>query len=512
MPDTSQIEDWRLDEWERFERDYPYFASECLVIRPKDPTKGLTPFVLNTAQTYLHKVAERQRAKTGKVRIIVLKGRQEGISTYVCGRLYWRASFSRGIRAFILTHLATATDNLFGMTQRFHQNSPLAPATGKASANELSFAKLDSSYKVGTARTEGVGRSDTIQFFHGSEVPLWDNAKEHVAGIMEAVPDMPGTEVWLEGTSQGMGNVFYEYWVKAVKGQSSFEAVFIPWFWQAEYRAAVPEGFHPTTDEQEIIDLYGLDDEQVLWRRSKIAEMGIEKFKREYPCTPEEAFQETGADVLIGSKLVRAAIGRDVRQVEAPIIWGIDCARFGDDDNTIAKRRGNKLLEPVRVILPGVANTDTMAVARAIKREFQTTPPSKRPAWICIDAIGIGAGVADRCREDGLPAMDVNVAEKPSSREKFNRLRDELWWDMREWFEDMRTSMPEDEALLLEISAVTYDETSAGRIKIEAKKDMKKRLGFSPDRAEAFLMTFAASDQSESKRSYEPGSVEADVG
>ena len=96
MPDTSQIEDWRLDEWERFERDYPYFASECLVIRPKDPTKGLTPFVLNTAQTYLHKVAERQRAKTGKVRIIVLKGRQEGISTYVCGRLYWRASFSRG--------------------------------------------------------------------------------------------------------------------------------------------------------------------------------------------------------------------------------------------------------------------------------------------------------------------------------------------------------------------------------------------------------------------------------
>mgnify|MGYP000844705641 FL=1 len=83
---------------------------------------------------------------------------------------------------------------------------------------------------------------------------------------------------------------------------------------------------------------------------------------------------------------------------------------------------------------------------------------------------------------------------------------------MREWFEDRRTSMPEDEALILEIASVTYGETAAGRIKIEKKAEMKKRLTFSPDRAEAFLLTFAASDLPERHRGYEPPASHFEVG
>ena len=74
----------------------------------------------------------------------------------------------------------------------------MKPRTGKANAKELSFPLLDSGYKVGTAGTEGVGRSDTIQYFHGSEVAFWKSADQHMDGIFQAVPDAPDTEIILE--------------------------------------------------------------------------------------------------------------------------------------------------------------------------------------------------------------------------------------------------------------------------------------------------------------------------
>lgn len=507
----------RLEVRRRLRQEFLYYSPRCLNIRTKD--KRIAPLELNTAQIFLHKSAEDQKRRTGRVRKIVLKGRQQGCSTYIGGRFYHLTTQSKAGRAFILTHKSEATDNLFEMTERFHKLCPdeLRPITGKSNAKELTFPFLESGYRVGTAGSKAVGRSETIQFFHWSEVAHCDGADEHMSGILQAVPDMPGTEIWLESTSNGMGNLFYLEWVKAIKGQSEFEPIFIPWFWQDEYRKEAPADFRPDKEESELIDQFGLDNDQLTWRRSKIAELnGLHKFRQEYPSTPEEAFEVSGTNVLIGTHLVRAAVDRDVRQVETSIIWGVDCARFGDDDNTLAKRRGNKLLEPVKVLLEGLAkgstNTDTMAVARAVFNEYRATPPSKRPAIICVDTIGIGAGVADRCREDHLPVMDVNVSEKPSAKDKFHRYRDELWWDMREWYEDMRTSMPDDAALILEVASVIYDETSAGRVKIESKKEMKKRLGFSPDRAEAFLLTFAASDMAEGKRSFEPGEADADVG
>lgn len=515
MPSDTEVNEFdegRLAVRRRLRNDFLYYAPRCLNIRTKDGS--VEPLVLNTAQNYLHKMAEDQRRRTGRVRKIVLKGRQQGCSTYIGGRFYHRVTHYRGHKAFILTHKQDTTEELFAMTDRFHTLCPgdLKPITGRSNAKELTFPGLDSGYRVGTAGSKGIGRGLTLQLFHGSEVALWENAEDHLSGALQAVPDLPGTEVWLESTSQGMGNVFYLKCVEAMKGRGEFEFVFIPWFWQPEYRKPAGDVFIPDKDEQILIDQFGLDFDQLAWRRAKIAELGLSKFKQEYPCTPEEAFEVSGVNVLIGSHLVRAAIGREVRPVEAPVIWGVDCARYGDDDNTLAKRRGNTLLEPIKVLLEGIANTDTMAVARAVLNEYRRTPPSKRPSIICVDVIGIGAGVADRCREDGLPVMDVNVSERPSSKEKFDKLRDELWWDMREWFEDRRTTMPEDEALVLEVASVTYGETAAGRIKIEPKKEMKKRLTFSPDRAEAFLLTFAASDLPERQRGYEPPAEYFEVG
>jgi hypothetical protein len=162
----------------------------------------------------LHKRLEKQRRETGKVRALILKGRQEGCSTYVTGRFYWRSTHRRGVRLFILTHEDQATQNLFGMVDRYHEHCPalVKPQTGAANAKELYFSKLDSGYKVGTAGTKDIGRSSTVQLFHGSEVAFWPHAESHIAGVLQAVPDLPGSEIVLESTANGIGNPFHQIW------------------------------------------------------------------------------------------------------------------------------------------------------------------------------------------------------------------------------------------------------------------------------------------------------------
>ena len=98
------------------------------------------------------------------------------------------------------------------MINRYHEHCPVfvKPATGAANAKELFFDKLDSGYKIGTAGTKGVGRSSTLQLFHGSEVAFWPNAESHAAGVLREVPHMPGTEVLPESTANGLGNYFHQ--------------------------------------------------------------------------------------------------------------------------------------------------------------------------------------------------------------------------------------------------------------------------------------------------------------
>ncbi|WP_263082131.1 hypothetical protein [Endozoicomonas sp. Mp262] len=274
---------------------YPTYAQHCLKIRTK--SGSVEPFLLNDAQQYLHDRMEQQLSLTGRVRLVVLKGRQQGCSTFVEGRYYWIAANRKGQRAFILTHEAEATANLLDMVDRYHRHIPVwaARPLERSSARELEFADLDSGYRIGTAGNKGAGRSNTVQLFHGSEVAFWPNADKHLAGVLQAVPDEPGTEVVLESTANGVGGVFYDYVMDARAGRGDFELVFIPWYWQSEYTSAVPDDFELTAQEQELKQLYSLTDGQLCWRRKKIYELKSEDlFKQEYPCNVDEAFLFSG--------------------------------------------------------------------------------------------------------------------------------------------------------------------------------------------------------------------------
>lgn len=276
----------------KLKADFVHYAEKCLKIRTK--SGAIRPFELNAAQIYIHGALEAQLNKTGRVRALILKGRQQGCSTYVEARFYWKVTHSPGTRAFILTHLDEASRNIYQIAKRFHENCPaiVRPRAGLSNSRELFFDKLDAGYQVGTAKSQGVGRSNTLQYFHGSEVAYWANAADHMSGILQAVPDAAGTEVILESTSAGAGGLFYNLCQDAIKGRSDYQFIFVPWFWQDEYRKAPPDDFAPTAEEIEYKTEHRLDDAQLCWRRHKIYELGSPwTFRREYPATAEEAFQ-----------------------------------------------------------------------------------------------------------------------------------------------------------------------------------------------------------------------------
>ena len=111
-------------------RDFKEFSKAYLKIKNK--AGQIVPFSMNVAQEYAHNLIEEQKQKTGMVRAVILKSRQQGMSTYIEGRLFHQTVTSFGTQSLILTHEQSATDNLFNMTKRYLDNYPdvLKPSLG----------------------------------------------------------------------------------------------------------------------------------------------------------------------------------------------------------------------------------------------------------------------------------------------------------------------------------------------------------------------------------------------
>jgi len=202
-------------------------------------------------------------------------------------------------------------------------------------------------------------------------------------------------------------------------------------------------------------------------------------------------FAETTEDTIISNSLVEAAVTRDVDLSEtAPIVYGLDIARFGSDKSALCKRQGNHVLEPIK----SWAKLDTMALTGAVHAEYiKDQAEGKAPVEILCDSIGVGAGACDRMRELNMPAVDVNTGESASISGQYKNLRAELWHKAKEWFEQLNCRIPRDERLMFELCSPRYTYESSGKIRMETKAEMKKRIGHkgSPDFADSFVLTFA---------------------
>lgn len=289
-----------------------WFIEHLLKIRNK---KGeVVPLKLNKPQRRLYDTVKDLRAQEIPVRIIVLKARQMGFSTLIEAILFWAITTAKNVMALVVAHQEDATNNLFAMSKRYYDNlpDPVKPLRKASNARELLFAApthappgtvgLDSSMRIATAGGHGVGRSFTLKLAHLSEFAFWPGDKgETLNGIMQAVPDEPGTMVFIESTANGFDQ-FKDIWDEAIEAWNRGERdgwcpFFAAWWEMEEYRRRVPRGFTRTEEEQQLAEAYGLDDEQLAWRRwcIKVNCGGdVKKFRQEYPASPDEAFVASG--------------------------------------------------------------------------------------------------------------------------------------------------------------------------------------------------------------------------
>ena len=299
------------------------YIENCLKIKTKSGT--VVPFRLNDAQRKLYAVAKRQQDDGKPVRLIILKARQLGFSTLTEGLIFHACATRKNVNALIVAHREDATANLFRMSKLFYDElpAPVKPMLRASNAQELVFENpsklrserearpgLRSRIRCATAGGRGIGRSDTLQCVHLSEYAFWpdgaDGKASTLAGILQAVPSLPGTMVVIESTANGFED-FKERWDAAVAGENDFEPVFFAWFENPDYSMPVVPGTEWTPEERDLKATYQLTDEQLQWRRWCIANNcggSLDMFRQEYPTSPGEAFLHSGTGVFDNEQIV----------------------------------------------------------------------------------------------------------------------------------------------------------------------------------------------------------------
>lgn len=277
------------------------YIERYIKIRNKDGK--IVDFKLNNPQQRLYDIIKEQKKAKKPVRIIILKARQMGFSTLTESILFKDTVTKFNRRTGIITHLASATTNLFNMSKLMLDNLPgdMKPSIKRSNAQELIFDNdrgtgLKSRIKCMTAGTSGVGRSDTFDNLHLSELAFWEgDVTATLTGLLQAVPNLPNTMIIIESTANGYEK-FKELWDQAVNGESDFIPLFVAWYELPEYSMPY-SGFKLTDDEERLKDTYNLTNDQLEWRRWCIrnnCQGSVEQFHQEYPSSPDEAFISTG--------------------------------------------------------------------------------------------------------------------------------------------------------------------------------------------------------------------------
>jgi hypothetical protein len=192
-------------------------------------------------------------------------------------------------------------------------------------------------------------------------------------------------------------------------------------------------------------------------------------------------FPDSGEGVLFPLNLLEAAVGRELPvEDDTGITLGIDVARsIAGDLNALAVSKGGKLSEVATWRSP-----DTMQVVERVVQEAA----KRGPKLIRVDVGGPGAGVCDRLRQLGYSVDEVYFGGGPRDRMRFKNRRAELFWSLRERLERGEVSLPDDDDLMADLAAVRYFFAADGKIQLEAKDEIRKQLGRSPDRADAVAL------------------------
>lgn len=497
----------------RLNTDLQFFAEHAPLLI-KDKQGQLIPWRFNLAQRFTHDKIEEQLSKTGYVRALIVKGRQQGESTYVDGRGYWTTTRRRpGTSALILSHEGAATDHLFTMVKRYHDNvhPALQPVVDKSNTRQLIFGQLASDFKAATANNPDAGRGGTYQFIHASEPGYWEYAYQIQDGALQTVALMPGTEIIFESTANGPFGLFYEKVQQALRGEGDYILIFIPWYWQEEYEREVGLDFTLTAEEEayavaNFTKPFPYSDRpisraQILrkmaWRRAMIVdlsnegggniEIGRAKFKTIYPANPVEAFQASGAGLFRPDAIV-AARASQISDTVGARIAGVDPA--GDSDNAdrtvISIRQGKRIERRIKF-----SRMRPMELAGIIVNLIQ----SEQLDMVFIDR-GYGEGTIDRLVEMGYGKKVIGIAfnERTLFPDLYANKRTEIFMEYAKWLNAGDVRIPDDDEAHAALASIPPAKPNSGGLHALPPKDViKKAAGAAvwQDIVDADALTFS---------------------
>lgn len=269
--------------------------------------------------------------------------------------------------------------------------------------------------------------------------------------VTPALADRNGFS-WFLGTPKGQ-NQFYELYLQALKDERYFTGL---------YRADETDVFTPEQLEDMKKDMTEIE------------------YRQEMLCD----FTASASNVVITIDLVTEAAARNITQDKVagmPKVLGVDVARFGDDDSVLQLRQGLWADKQVKV-----HGQNTMEVAALVAAYIN----QHHPDAVFIDVGNMGAGVVDRLRQLGYAVTEVSFGQSAIQKDRYANLRAEMYFKMREWLQQ-GGCIPNDPKLKAELTVTEYKYTSAGKIILQPKEEIKEMVGRSPDGADALALTFA---------------------
>jgi len=283
-----------------------------------DKSNRLVKFKLNEEQDKMLKHVEFCLENEVPIRMIVLKARQIGATTFFTALGFWYAAMHKNITYGIVAHLMKSAESIFQKCKIFYNNLPkeMQPSTTQMSGEGITFDKksgkgINSKIQFATVN-DGVYRGQTLSYLHLSECAFWEGDVQAVENsLAPTVAINVGTIIVRESTANGY-NFFKDDWDRATKGLNGYTPFFFGWQQHSEYRLPVPKGFLLSDEEERLKERFKLSDEQIMWRRYQINNNYDENpmwFAQENPMTPEEAFVASGTGVFDAQTIIEGYVG-----------------------------------------------------------------------------------------------------------------------------------------------------------------------------------------------------------
>ncbi len=343
--------------WERCKYDRRFYFQNCLKIRTLvGDTYRLAPLLLNSEQEELMCLIEDMESKRKPIRIIDLKSRQVGGTTFFKALGHHHCQFKKQANAMCIAHLSDSTKEIFHIIKRYQENLPEAirlVAPAKMIGNSIRWGH-GARYQIQTQGSTDAARGSTWDFLHLSEVALWHKRRrsttdeDALQAQLAAVADVAGTYVFMESTANGASGAFYTRFWQAYKDEPGniYQHVFFGWqdhdryilpeditdtaldkrmrlaFTKGDdalfYRLAVELGYDDTWANRAID--FELPPERVKWAIQTVATKfsgDLTRFDTEYPLSPQIAFTSSARSPF-DQAIVQARI--DYLSDHSPII------------------------------------------------------------------------------------------------------------------------------------------------------------------------------------------------